>query len=163
MDHSEIPVTKPAVKNLHPASSASFRRAIFPLRRKVGISILVLFVLATNFVLVRDAHRRFQESKDKDQITLYQTRFAELRRVLKPAGVVGYISDAAPESKGYRGNFYLTQYALAPVIVTMETNRQWVVGNFWKTGKVPAIAFNRRLHLWKDFGSGVALFLSKSE
>ena len=139
------------------------RRDRLPLRAQVGIALLVLFVLATNFVLVKDTHRRFQESKDQDQVELYQMRFAELRRVLKLGGVVGYISDETPESKGYLGNFYLTQYALVPVIVTMQTERQWVVGNFWKTGKVPAMAPNRRLYLWKDFGGGVALFQSKSE
>jgi hypothetical protein len=163
LDHSEIPVKKPAIKNLHPAPSDWFRRVIFPLRIKVGLSILVLFVLATNIVLVQDANRRFGETKDKDQVTLNEKRFAELRQAMKAGGVVGYISDTAPESKGYRGNFYLTQYALVPVIVTMQTDRQWVVGNFWKTGKVPTVAPSGRLNLWKDFRNGVALFQSKSE
>jgi hypothetical protein len=163
MDYPEIPVTKPGTENLSRPDPCSFRPARLPLRVQVGIGVLILFVLVTNIVLVKDAHRRLLESKDRDPIMLYEKRYAELRQVLKPRGVVGYFTDAGPESEGYVRNFYLTQYELAPVIVTTDTDRQWVVGNFWQSAEIPAVALNGHLYLWKDFGNGVALFQRTSQ
>jgi hypothetical protein len=130
---------------------------------KLGITFFVLFAPFTNIDLVMDAHQTLQRNRDKDQVAISEKRFAGLREAVKPFGTVGYISDAIPGSDEDTGNFYLTQYALAPVIVTMETNRQWVVGNFWKTGKVPPFVRNGRLSLWKDFRDGVALFQKEGQ
>jgi len=130
MDHSEIPVNPPCIKNLARPDPVSFGQARPPLPAQVGIALLALFVLITNILLLIDAQRRFQDHKGKDQISLYEKRFSQLRQALKPGTVVGYFTDEAPESGDYVRNFYLTQYALAPVIVTRETDRHWVIGNF---------------------------------
>jgi hypothetical protein len=163
MDDSQIPVTKPGGENLPGPLLDSSIHVRFPLRVKLGMMGLALFVLVTNIDLVIDAHQTLQRNKGKDLVPIYEKRFTKLRQAIKSFEVVGYFSDGASDSQEDVGNFYLTQYTLAPVIVTRETNRRWVVGNFWKTGRVPAAAQRDRLFLWKDFGDGVALFQSKNE
>ena len=144
MDHPEIPVTRPENGNLPGPLLAPPMRPRLPLRVKLTITFFVLFVPVTNIDLLMDAYQTLQRNRGKDQMTIFEERFAGLRQAVKSCGIVGYYADAAPGSDDYARNFYLTQYELAPVIVTMETNRQWVVGNFWKTGVVPPIARNGR-------------------
>ncbi len=163
MDDSQIPVTKPGAENLPGPVLDSSTNVRFPLRVKLGMMALALFVLVTNIDLVIDAHQTLQRNKGKDLVPIYEKRFTKLRQAIKSFEVVGYVSDGALDSEEDVENFCLTQYTLAPIIVTRETNRRWVVGNFWKNGRVPAVMPKDRLSLWKDFGDGVALFQSKSE
>jgi hypothetical protein len=163
MDHSEIPITPPHSKNFSQPELVSIGHTRLPLLAWVGILLLALFIFITNILLLTDAHRRLRNHKGEDHISLYENRFAQLRQVLKSGTVMGYFTDQAPESRDYVKNFYLTQYALAPVIIIQETQRQWVVGNFSKSTATPAVAPHKSLYLWKDFGNGIALFQHKNK
>ena len=66
---------------------------------------------------------------------------------------MGYIGDSSDPS-----DYYLAQYALAPLVVDHSPNHPLVVGNFTSSPPVPA---PDRLQLVKDFGSGVLLFATK--
>ena len=84
-------------------------------------------------------------------------RFAELKKLLPRHGVVGYFGESGtPEAVGA---YYLTQYALAPVVVEHSTNHALVIGNFPASSATPPIPED--LKLLKDFGDGVFLFASK--
>ncbi len=79
-------------------------------------------------------------------------RFSALRSSLPPQGIVGYIGDP-----GNLADYYLAQYALAPLVVDRSPNHPLVVGNF-PSSLHPA---PHNLQLIKDFGNGVLLFAHK--
>jgi hypothetical protein len=79
-------------------------------------------------------------------------RFAALKTALPAQGVVGYIGDSSTPA-----DYYLTQYALVPLIVDRSPNHVLVVGNFLNSPP----AAPSPLQLIKDFGDGVVLFANK--
>jgi len=84
-------------------------------------------------------------------------RFAELRKNLPARGVVGYWGDSALTPPAV-GAYYLTQYALAPLVVERSLKHPLVVGNFPDSAAPPVPA---NLRLVKDFGDGVFLFAAE--
>lgn len=82
-------------------------------------------------------------------------RFSALKSTLPERGVVGYIGEPGPLALG---DYYLTQYALAPVVVDHSPIHDLVIGNFphSPSGNAPS-----NLQLKKDFGSGVLLFATR--
>ena len=81
-------------------------------------------------------------------------RFAALRAALPQHGILGYIGNS-----GDPADYYLAQYALAPLVVEHSPNHALVVGNF--TGSQPRDMSPNHLQLVKDFGNGVLLFANK--
>lgn len=80
-------------------------------------------------------------------------RFAALRAELPTRGVIGYIG----ESDGTAvPDYYLAQYALAPLVLDHSINHKLVVGNFTDASKLP-----HELALIKNFGNGVLLLENK--
>jgi hypothetical protein len=82
-------------------------------------------------------------------------RFATLRAELPSRGIVGYVGDSDDSALP---DYYLTQYALAPLVVDRGAQHPLVIGNFPHSQTTPAIA---GLALLKDFGNGVFLFGNK--
>jgi hypothetical protein len=82
-------------------------------------------------------------------------RFAALKSRLPARGVIGYIGETGDSATP---DYYLTQYALAPLVVDYSSDHGMVVGNFpssWPSQSPP------NLRLVEDFGDGVLLFASK--
>ncbi len=95
-------------------------------------------------------------SGEIDHISLYEQRFRLLRPLLPRRGVVGYVSDRLEDEDAWYRGWYLTQYALAPVIVVRGTNQPLIVGNFHAAiGRDWFEA--QRVALVKDLGQGVLL------
>ena len=83
-------------------------------------------------------------------------RFATLKAALPERGVVGYVGQ--PGTPGLP-DYYLAQYALAPLVLDHSPNHALVIGNFpmaLLTGSPSA-----DLHLVKDFGDGLLLFATQ--
>lgn len=124
--------------------------------RKITVAILIFIFccLLSSFRVLRDAPPPTGIHVDHLQQRSDQ-RFAALRTsaLLPQQGVVGYIGDSSDPS-----DYYLAQYALAPLVVDHSPNHPLVVGNFTSSPPVPA---PDRLQLVKDFGSGVLLFATK--
>jgi hypothetical protein len=100
---------------------------------------------------------RTPEQAKKGAIDIAQRsdqRFAAVKTLLPPRGVVGYIGEPGALA---RGDYYLAEYALAPVVVDDSPNHPLVLANF------PDASFSAptNLRLMKDFGNGVALFANK--
>ena len=79
-------------------------------------------------------------------------RFAQLKAALPPRGVIGYIGE--PGVAG-TADYYLAQYALAPLVVDGSENHPLVIGNFPDRSNEPAPA---NLKLVGNFGDGLFLF-----
>jgi len=84
-------------------------------------------------------------------------RFAQLKAALPQRGVVGYVGDAGESGIA---SYYLSQYALAPLVLDRSLNHPFVVGNFPSN---PPAASVENLRLVKDFGDGVLLFAGEDQ
>jgi hypothetical protein len=89
-------------------------------------------------------------------------RLRELGQALPAEGHVGYISDETLPNAGYIGTkrYYLTQYAVAPIVVEIGTSRDMIIGNFknFDPYQVPG-----NLVVVRSFGNGLILFRKRSE
>ena len=86
----------------------------------------------------------------------FENRFATFPKT-DPHTLYGYVSDNPPNSPAAVAEFHLTQYVLAPAIVTPSPDRDLVVMNYHS--KQLDYKFLRETHLGlvRDFGNGVAL------
>lgn len=102
------------------------------------------------------------------QVQSYTDRYAALKGLLPPRGIVGYLSDgpgppasenqAPDKTEAYQARwFMLTQYALAPVIVVRDPNRPLVVCNVQDPTRVSQVCQRPGLELVRDLGNGIAL------
>jgi hypothetical protein len=124
----------------------------YPGRAKTGVGLVLLMaVLALGTIL---GYRSVAQSQAT--VVVDERRFAALRSLLPPRGIVGYLSDTSGSKESVR-RYYLTQYSLAPVVVAPDSNREQVVANFSSSSAIAALADTRGLTVEKDFGNGVAL------
>jgi hypothetical protein len=137
--------------------------ASYPVRVRIGVLSVLLFALLSNGLALRQTLRHRldppQWTASQDEMSRYEARFRLLRRALPAKGIVGYFAE--PERldriKEHRKHFYLTQYALAPLVVVDNTAPALVVGNFHSA--VPELdAADPTLVLVRDFGDGALLF-----
>jgi len=125
--------------------------AKFPLRVIIATLAFILLCLASSIRILRDAPAH----ANTDPIpNLSDLRFAVLKTALPQQGVVGYIGESGNAALG---QYYLAQYALAPLVVDRSTNHSLVIGNF----PMAQPALPPELHLVKDFGNGVLLFANE--
>lgn len=119
-----------------------------------AISVFAAFCLLSSARMVFDtpAPRRV---KADDIGRRSDQRFAALKTELPQRGVVGYVGETGNLAVG---DYYLTQYALAPLVVEHSSNHAIVVGNF-PSGVASGLPAN--LQLTRDFGDGVLLFSNK--
>jgi hypothetical protein len=120
-----------------------------------SIAVLVLFIVCCLLSSFRLVHNSLNSGSSDHVTKLSDERFAALKSELPPRGVVGYMGDSGDSATS---DYYLTQYALAPVIVDRSTNHELVVGNF-PNGRLPQ--FPSTLEVAKDFGNGVVLLTNK--
>jgi hypothetical protein len=121
---------------------------------RVAVALLVATAVLSGVRLAVRVAALALDWQRPDEVTGYEERFHALRRLLPPHGVVGYLSDRHDAVK----EFYLTQYALAPVIVVRDARAPLVVGNFFDPEAAAALAAAHRLTPVRDFGEGVVLF-----
>jgi hypothetical protein len=101
----------------------------------------------------------------QDEISIYERRFAELRTMLPPRGVVGYLGhprptgatpgDSSAAALLHFRRYLLAQYTLSPLLLVESTEPEFVVGNFDPgTTDMPMTA---GLRVVRDFGDGLVL------
>lgn len=134
---------------MHPASDQQAAA-----KTKAAILVFILCCLLSTTRLVFEAPKPGHIQRD-DISTRSDQRFAELKAHLPANGVVGYIGEIGDSATP---DYYLTQYALAPLVVDLSPNHATVVGNFPFS---PASQIPQNLRLVKDFGNGVMLLSSK--
>ena len=132
-----------------------------PLRARIaritraGVAVILLAgiaVLSTAQLVVWAVTQRFY-SGQTDEISGYERRLAGLRRMLPRRGVVSYVSDQ-PDSDKER---YLTQYALAPLLLDLAPQHGLGVGNFFDPASGPALVAAGPFEVLRDLGEGVML------
>lgn len=125
-----------------------------PLRTTAAIAILILgSLLSSARMLFKSPHPGHFEP---DSVAARSDeRFARIKMRLPAEGVVGYIGDSGDSATP---DYYLTQYALAPLVVDNSTDHALVIGNFpsSQTSRIP-----HNVRLVEDFGDGVLLLAGR--
>ena len=124
----------------------------------VVIVLAGLYASIQNLISTKDLG-----STTDDPVADWEIRFGPLKQKLPfTHGVVGYISDSSIPGASFNaandeGEYVLTQYALAPIIIVKGTNQEWNVANLDKAaydiwsktnqGQFEVIPFKDRLYL----------------
>ena len=124
------------------------------LRVRAAVALLLSMAMLSGLRFLVGTATLARETHRPDEVTLYQRRFAVLSPMLDRQRVVGYVTDRPDAAR----EFFLTQYALAPVIVANHAHADLVIGNFFDPDTGPALAAAHRLALIRDFGEGLALY-----
>jgi hypothetical protein len=126
----------------------------FSVRTTICIVAFLACCLLSSARLVIDAPKPGTTPSDVAQRS--DRRFAQLKAALPDHGVVGYVGE--PATPGLP-DYYLAQYALAPLVLDHSANHALVIANF-PVAPSPGPP-SRDLHLVKDFGNGVLLFTTQ--
>jgi len=126
-----------------------------PARTRLFLLVFVFCCLLSSARLVMEAPIPGRSMPDDAQRS--DLRFAQLKAALPQRGVVGYVGDAGESGIA---SYYLSQYALAPLVLDRSLNHPFVVGNFPSN---PPAASVENLRLVKDFGDGVLLFAGEDQ
>jgi hypothetical protein len=103
--------------------------------------LLVLIAAASTYAAASNLlSTRELGSIDEDPVAQWEQRFAPVRERLPfVRGVVGYISDSDVPGAEFNaandsGEYVLTQYALAPIIIIRGTDQEWNLANLSRDG-----------------------------
>jgi hypothetical protein len=124
-----------------------------PAPPSVAILIFVFCCLMSSARLVRNAPSPLALRAD-DISAGSDQRFATLKAHLPSRGVIGYIGESGNSGTA---DYYLAQYALAPLVLDHSPNHALVMASF--PDSRPEIPGN--LQLVNNFGSGVLLLTPK--
>jgi hypothetical protein len=80
------------------------------------------------------------------------TRLAGLRALVPENAVVGYLSDPGDP------RILMSAYALAPRLIRLGAEPDWVVGDFARRTDFAALGRQYGLRVVRDFGNGVVLY-----
>jgi len=132
-------------------------------RVKTGLALLIFFALLSNQRLLT-AWAKFDLSHvGKDDTTLYQNRFDEIRKMLPAHGMVGYSGGGLNYAEYWKSdptalrNWFLTQYTLAPVVVTLTSNHKLNIINGSAGESKPDSSADEGMTT-RDLGNGMKLF-----
>jgi hypothetical protein len=120
-------------------------------RMKCAILFFTICCLLSTIRILREAPNPAHITPD-DVSKQSDQRFAIVKSRLPASGVIGYIGESG---NSFTPDYYLTQYALAPLVVDHSTYHAIVIGNFPLS---PPSDLPPNLRLVEDFGSGVLLF-----
>lgn len=125
--------------------------------------IVIVVLLGLNASINNLISTKDKGSTTDDPVADWEVRFGPLKAKLPfSRGVVGYISDSSIPGITFNaandeGEYVLTQYALAPIIIVKGTNQEWNVANLSKAafdvwsktnqGQFDVITLKDRLYL----------------
>jgi len=126
-------------------------------RTKIAVFGLLAIVVLSIFNLLLD----IPALKPPD-ITLFDGHVSRVRASLPPSGTIGYYTDFTDPPGGTDAlrEYYLMQYALAPVVVEKSVDQKLVITSLHNS-QIPIR--NPNLQLVRDFGSGVQLLRNRTK
>ncbi len=100
-------------------------------------------------------------SKPSFGVAAFENRFNGFAANIKPHAVYGYLSDNPPNDPSAQAEFHLTQYVLAPAIVTPSANEHYVIVNYHGKDLDPKLLSANRLRPFRSIGTGLELCLGE--
>lgn len=130
---------------------------------KFALLLLILPALYATLTAVVEWRLETRRWTGIDVISEFERKMQPLKAELRGEEAVGYLGDHTDPSNGeLQKNFQLTQYALAPAMVTDRRESRYVVSVLPWTPLLEQEMHQRGLVLLKDFGQEVRLFERKS-
>ncbi len=134
----------------------------------ITLSLFILIILLSYFNLIRVSYKElisFNKNCDflcEHFIDKYEKRYIEVKKYLPAREKIGYISDKEFNwlDEIEVNKYFLTQYALIPVLVDNNYNYKFVLGNFHKNINPKRLQKSNLIPV-KDFGKGIVLFMNK--
>ncbi|KAB2840004.1 hypothetical protein F9K50_06560 [bacterium] len=134
-----------------------------PVYVKFGLLVLILPALYATLTAVIEWRPKTRRWTGIDVITQFERKMRPLKAAIQGEEAVGYLGDHSDPSNGeLQKNFQLTQYALAPAIVTDRRATRYFVSVLPWTPLLEQDAQRQGLVLLKDFGEEVRLFERKA-
>jgi hypothetical protein len=130
----------------------------YPIAVRVGVGVCCVLALWGALAYVDFENDYQQQSRDPFMVAPQSARLEALRAALPDSAVLGYVTDAAPDSVTAQTMFNAARYALAPRMIIQGANHDAVLGNFARPADYAAYASQRGLRVARDFGNGVVLF-----
>jgi hypothetical protein len=113
-----------------------------------------LSVLAVSLLSSLQLFKLMREPLPPDQDALYLARFDGIKKALPTRGVVCYVT-ASDDSFTAKKNYFLAQYALAPLVVRTASDCDPLIGDF--PASVTPPLDSRRFVVLRNFGNGLTL------
>jgi hypothetical protein len=126
-------------------------------RHQFAVFALLTVAVLSSFWLLLDVVSGYSNTSQTFGVASFEDRFQGLRKALPAHAVVGYASDNPTNDASALGEFYLTQYVLAPTIVTASPSQALVVVNYHNPQPDMAKLRAQHLTLIQNFGNGVLL------
>ena len=92
----------------------------------------------------------------RDLVSNFEDKMVALKQSLPPRGTIGYFTDSEPDFINWE-EYWLTQYALSPLIVVKNIDNECIVGILHSSEIARNSYGNSGLSLIKDFGNGIVL------
>jgi len=125
-----------------------------PIRTTASIAFLILLSLLSSVWMIFTSPKPWHIEANSIAARS-DKRFAAVKAHLPANGIIGYIGETCDAALP---DYYLAQYALAPLVVDRSAHRAIVIGNF---PDAPPSEISADLKLVQDFGNGVLLFAGK--
>ena len=126
--------------------------------------IAILLVVLLNVLEFKRAVGGFPQTIE-DEVPGYDQRLQALRAFLPKAGEVGFVSDTPPadvvKNPEIVKRYYMTQYALVPLVVRPGAESTLIIGNFLDPATIPLQTAG--LTLVRDFGDGLMVLRKKGQ
>ncbi len=131
----------------------------FSVKIKIVTALAILIALQSNVTNCIKEIRFYRKTTGVDGVTEYDKRFGRLKGMLPSHGVVGYVTDKKFDAKA----FYLTQYALSPLIIVNNTEPKLIVAYFSDSSRSIQFCKDNNLFLLEKLDNNVMLFSKKAE
>ena len=126
-------------------------------KRQIGALAAVLLTVWGAIEFLRLERMWNSEFRDPYLVNVQNDRLGGVRGIIPPEAVVGYITDMEANSVQWSAAFNAAQYELAPRILEVGTDREWLLANFAGKGDFAAFAQANGFRVERDFGHGVAV------
>lgn len=131
----------------------------YPILVRVAIALLVLIALYSNIKLLYERVQPDLSFVGNDPISLYEKRFEKVKTRLPSNGVIGYLGEGQQGSLDDTRsdgaslyNWYLTQYTLAPLVISPRPGHNLFIIN--GRPNVPELEMPERGYTLMDIGNG---------
>ena len=130
---------------------------------KLALLVLILPALYATLMTLLEWTEMGGGWKGIDGITQFEMRLWPLKSALRGQDAVGYLGDHSdPSNAEAQRNFQLTQYTLAPIMVTDKRLSRYVVSILPWSPLLDQESASQDLVLVKDCGNDVRLFTRRT-
>lgn len=133
-----------------------------------ALVLLIAVTVYANLNLLFPRVQLYQNLPQTDPVSIHERRIEQIRKVLPPAAVLGYVTTVENEkifldernlqNVEFIAQYYLTQYTLVPIFVHNSPDYPLVVGNFLDGPADSEWIRKKGLTPLYDFGDGVILY-----